>query len=194
MAKYTIDENPRTLKNIRTYWQDNILTWENSRYSISSYLNPFSFPIRKRLKIGSRWLIDNHNVADHWLELGCGSGRLLQSLQKSIKINYLGIDFADSALQIARKKYPATEIQFINTDILEFRTSHSYTGIIALGVADWIPLSLLMQNPTYTSVSKVIISFNQKKKVILFMIFITDILERPLDKGTIQLDIRRKNL
>ena len=164
MVKNILGEKKRTLNNIRNYWKDNILAWEKSRYSIGSYLNPFSFPTKKRLQIGSRWVVENHQPQDCWLELGCGSGRLLQALEKSVKISYVGLDIAESALLLAREKFSSSEFEFLNADILEFRSSKKFNGLIALGVVDWVPLSHLMQNPTYFGINKIIISFNQKNE------------------------------
>lgn len=168
MAKNILNENQRTLNNIKNYWKDNILIWEESRYSISSYLNPFSFPIKKRLQIGSRWVLENHQPHDCWLELGCGSGRLLKALDKNVKISNVGIDIAESALLAAKEKFPSSEFEFLNSDILEFRSSKAYNGLIALGVVDWVPLSDLLQNPTYFDIKKIIISFNQKNNDFIY--------------------------
>lgn len=56
---------------------------------------------------------------DKVLDLGCGNGRLYQAFKEK-KITYLGIDFSEELLKIAKKNYP--QGKFLLADITEEKT------------------------------------------------------------------------
>ena len=47
------------------------------------------------------------DTKDKIIDLGCGGGRLLQALQKKKRIpkKYLGIDFSDARIEVAKSAY-----------------------------------------------------------------------------------------
>ena len=59
------------------------------------------------------------------LELGCGTGELLNAVKPSVGI---GIDFAEGMLEIAREQFP--HLEFIHTDASEFSTDKQFDYII----------------------------------------------------------------
>jgi ubiquinone/menaquinone biosynthesis C-methylase UbiE len=59
------------------------------------------------------------------LEVGCGTGDLLNAVNPSVGV---GVDFSENFLSIARSKYP--HLHFINANASEFSTSESFDFII----------------------------------------------------------------
>ncbi|MBU4257135.1 class I SAM-dependent methyltransferase, partial [Patescibacteria group bacterium] len=55
---------------------------------------------------------------DKILDVGCGSGRLLEAL-KDKKINYLGVDTSEKLIKLAEERYKAAGFEFQVRDILE---------------------------------------------------------------------------
>ena len=70
------------------------------------------------------------------LDIGCGNGRLLNTL-KNYPINYLGIDLSKSLIKEAKKTYPAAN--FINQDFTQFTTDKQYDLVFAIAFLHHIP-------------------------------------------------------
>lgn len=71
------------------------------------------------------------------LDLGCGSGRLLEIL-KNRNINYFGIDGSKNLIEIAKKNYPAFKFQVADVLSLPF-PNNSYDKIFSIRVLMHIP-------------------------------------------------------
>ena len=68
----------------------------------------------KELQVFIPHIKDNFKI----LDLGCGNGRLLKSLEQSDKkLNYLGVDFSDQLIAQARQNHPKSK--FITADMSE---------------------------------------------------------------------------
>ena len=66
----------------------------------------------KELQVFIPHIKDNFKI----LDLGCGNGRLLKSLEQSDKkLNYLGVDFSEKLIAQARKNHP--NIKFVTADM-----------------------------------------------------------------------------
>jgi len=66
-------------------------------------------------------LIDYITEGDKVLDLGCGNGRYFEAI-KNKEINYLGIDFSEKLIKIAREKYAEQDnSEFRTGDILNLK-------------------------------------------------------------------------
>jgi len=73
------------------------------------------------------------------LDVGCGSGRLIPELA-GIKVDYTGIDFSETLIEQAKKRFPKRE--FLLGDITnpaDWRKIGKYDAIFCLGVLHHIP-------------------------------------------------------
>lgn len=74
---------------------------------------------------------------DRVLDAGCGNGRLLDLL-KDKKIDYIGIDFSDKLVELAKKKYP--DDKFLNADTLNLPFSdNNFDKVFSIAVLHTIP-------------------------------------------------------
>jgi len=74
---------------------------------------------------------------DRILDLGCGNGRL-SALLKDQNINYLGVDFSQKLINIAKNLYP--ELKFEQADALNLPFPDNYFDkIISIAVLHHIP-------------------------------------------------------
>jgi len=71
------------------------------------------------------------------LDLGCGNGRWFKLFQKK-KIDYIGVDFSERLIKIAKRNYPQTKFQ--TADILKLPFSNNYFDkIYSIAVLHHIP-------------------------------------------------------
>lgn len=71
------------------------------------------------------------------LDLGCGNGRWFKLFQKK-KIDYIGVDFSERLIKIAKRNYPQTKFQ--TADILKLPFSNNYFDkIYSIAVLHQIP-------------------------------------------------------
>lgn len=83
-------------------------------------------------------LIKKHiKKGDRVLDLGCGNGRLYNTIV-SEKIDYIGIDFSEELIKIARKKYPEGEFMVADSLNLPFSDNH-FDKIYSIAVLHHIP-------------------------------------------------------
>lgn len=74
---------------------------------------------------------------DKILDLGCGNGRFFESL-KDRDIDYIGVDFSEKLIEIARKKYPGTKFQTADALDLSFPNNY-FDKIYSVAVLHHIP-------------------------------------------------------
>lgn len=99
------------------------------------YHNYFEKLAEKRLKWKKRNRFYHKILTRHYkfiipedskvLELGCGTGELLNNVKPSLGI---GVDFSENMLNIARSKYP--KLQFVLADVADFTTKEKFDYII----------------------------------------------------------------
>ena len=136
------------LTDPRSFWENKILQWENSRYH---YLSKKQSPIEKiagllshslrfRMDIAKKLIIP-HIKGKRIVEFGCGSGILAEDFIQAGAEEYIGFDIAESAIQSARKKFDssryASKIKFERSDILSDLKSLETDLVISLGLFDW---------------------------------------------------------
>lgn len=72
------------------------------------------------------------------LDVGCGDGRLLSGLPRGVK--YLGIDFSQTLLTIAREKYPTREFRFGNiVETKAWRDLGKYEAVFCVATLHHVP-------------------------------------------------------
>lgn len=77
---------------------------------------------------------------DRVLDLGCGSGRWVQAIASEARA-YLGIDFSESLLDVARAQYPAVVFQAMNVADLkgdDLAVSPPFSLLICSGILAYI--------------------------------------------------------
>ena len=86
-----------------------------------------------------RWAKDIRNK-DRVLDVGCGEGRLLQSLK--VSVDYTGIDFSEKLIKIARERYGGKNRRFITGDITTndvWRSLKKFDKIFLVAVLHHLP-------------------------------------------------------
>jgi len=71
------------------------------------------------------------------LDLGCGNGRLFEVLRDK-KVDYIGADFSEKLIEIAKKRYPEAKFQVTDALNLSF-PSNFFDKIYAVSVLQHIP-------------------------------------------------------
>lgn len=84
------------------------------------------------------FLFDDYIIpGDKILDLGCGNGRFFELL-KDKDINYIGVDFSEKLIEIARKKYPKVKFQVADALDLPFPNNY-FDKIYSIAVLHHIP-------------------------------------------------------
>lgn len=79
------------------------------------------------------------------LDAGCGTGRLLPLILREIGPGgeLVAVDFSEKMLEIARKKYQATNLVFCRADISQLKSPCQFDRIICLCLIPHLPDKLL---------------------------------------------------
>ncbi len=123
----------------QVFWEEKILNWEFSRYE-----RPGSFgkngSVAARLREAQR-LLASVVRGKTVLELGCGSGRLAESLLTAGASAYVGCDLSYSAISVARDRLAAAGFAarstFVVGSALELAETKADVGV-SLGLLDWL--------------------------------------------------------
>lgn len=76
---------------------------------------------------------------DKVFDIGCGNGRLFQELEKK-NVDYLGIDFSQKLLEIARHKYPQAKFRLADiTKDITWKNLKGFDSCFCIGVLHHIP-------------------------------------------------------
>ena len=120
------------------YWDRKILGWERSRYDSIWAGLPSSWSVRARRtktqRLLSHWMQSTKEPVKT-IDLGCGSGYLLDGLNLSSLSTYIGVDLSPRAISAAKVKYP--KHTFVCANLTELQPVRSDV-IVALGLLDWI--------------------------------------------------------
>jgi SAM-dependent methyltransferase len=130
---------PSSVDARSAFWDEKILRWEISRYSLLARFNPFSWTVRRRMTTVQRLV--RADFADHpdILDLGCGSGFLAHAVVDGAERRYTGVDFSRVAVEAARKRFSphADRIRFEQMNVLD-AAGMKASLIVALGLLDWL--------------------------------------------------------
>lgn len=132
----------------KAFWEEKILTWEEGRYEprkskgglLEKIADASSRSLRFRIQAAVE-LLAPHVKGRNVLEIGCGSGLIAQRFIDAGATSYLGIDIAESAIDIARKRQKEQNW----SDKIRFDVG-TVTGmapvvqdvVVSLGVLDWL--------------------------------------------------------
>lgn len=84
------------------------------------------------------FLFDDYVIpGDKILDLGCGNGRFFELLEDK-DINYIGVDFSEKLIEIAKKKYPKVKFQVADALNLPFPNNY-FDKIYSIAVLHHIP-------------------------------------------------------
>ena len=109
---------------------------KNLQENYSSFAEEFS-ETRKYAWPEFTWIKKYINKEEKILDLGCGNGRLYETL-KDLHLDYTGVDFCEPLLKIAQKKHPKTT--FLNHDITSFNIpKKEFDKIISIAALHHIP-------------------------------------------------------
>src|SRR5919108_4444139 len=76
-----------------------------------------------------RTLVERHRPdAETLLELGCGTGAVLEELQSHFDVT--GVDLSDEMLRIARKKLP--RVRFVHDDVTRVHLGQTFDVVISV--------------------------------------------------------------
>ncbi len=77
----------------------------------------------------------------HVLDVGCGSGRIGEFVLEAGAARYVGIDFAEPMIEMARARLARYDerVELIADDFLETSIQESFDVILALGLFDYLP-------------------------------------------------------
>jgi len=107
---------------------------KNAALIKSDVVSPFFLEyVNKEQKAGFAWLADREYVLDY----GCGTGTSIDAfLKHNLQGNYrfIGVDIADVAIQIVKKKYPIFTFYTINNNNIPELLNNSMDGAYLLHV------------------------------------------------------------
>lgn len=84
------------------------------------------------------FLFDDYVIpGDRILDLGCGNGRFFKLLEDK-DVNYIGVDFSEKLIEIAKKKYPKVKFQVADALNLPFPNNY-FDRIYSIAVLHHIP-------------------------------------------------------
>ena len=84
------------------------------------------------------FLFDDYVIpGDKILDLGCGNGRFFKLL-KDKDVNYIGVDFSEKLIEIAKKKYPKVKFQVADALDLPFPNNY-FDKIYSIATLHHIP-------------------------------------------------------
>tara|TARA_Y100000588_G_scaffold306271_1_gene329876 strand:- start:1235 stop:1933 length:699 start_codon:yes stop_codon:yes gene_type:complete len=136
------------MNDARGFWDQKIRTWDETRYRISgndsSILEKLagraSSSVRFRLEATVE-LLSDHVAGKTILDLGCGSGRLAEPLLRAAAHRYIGVDFSQTAIDVARKSSAEAEIagkaQFEVGDAVAYSDPDADI-VVSSGLFDWL--------------------------------------------------------
>jgi len=85
-----------------------------------------------------KFLFEDYLIAgEKILDLGCGNGRWFELFQEK-KVDYIGVDFSEKLLEIAKRIYPRAKFQVADALILPFPKNY-FDKIYSIAVFHQIP-------------------------------------------------------
>ncbi len=153
--------------NKSQYWDGRILNWEYRNYFQK---RPFSFSLRSRRALFLQ-LMKNHLAGKRIVELGCGSGLLIEDLFRAGISRYTGYDFSQIAISNAAARASQLgltgQTQFVCRNVTEEITEISTSDFcFSLGLMDWLEdheiVTALTQHPAIAQIH----SFSENRMLI----------------------------
>jgi SAM-dependent methyltransferase len=76
------------------------------------------------------------------LDVGCGSGRIGEFVLEAGTSRYVGIDFSEPMIGLARsrlERYPAEQVELVLEDFLDAPIEETFEVVLAVGLFDYLP-------------------------------------------------------
>lgn len=80
-------------------------------------------------------------TAPRVLDVGCGSGRIAELVLEAGASEYIGVDFAEPMIELARSRLERFDdrVELISGDFLTVALEGSFDTVLALGLFDYLP-------------------------------------------------------
>jgi SAM-dependent methyltransferase len=134
----------------RTFWNGKILGWEKDRYAPGAQRQnvmealAYRFSGLPQRMAAARSILCANVSGKRVVELGCGSGYLAQDMIAAGAEQYLGIDIAETAVNLAQERVEAAglgdRIRFRAGDVGQLGTLDADI-VFSLGFLDWLDFS-----------------------------------------------------
>lgn len=126
---------------IKYFWNKKILKWEDEKYSNRGFIFDVNSSVKYRMFLAKNILskiAKNKTI----MEIGCGSGMLINNLDRLGVKKYIGIDISNEAIKKAKlnvANLKNIEVTFLRSDINEIRPQ-KVDVCFSLGLLDWISI------------------------------------------------------
>jgi SAM-dependent methyltransferase len=122
------------------FWNQKIINWEQSKYAPHKFFD-FNINVKSRRK----WAVDfllQHGRGKKVLEIGCGSGGILNDLTGAGFASYHGIDFSAVAISAAKERKITLPFP-VNFSVgsMQDIANEEYDLFFSLGLIDWLDQS-----------------------------------------------------
>ena len=84
-----------------------------------------------------QFFLENVNMGDVVLDIGCGNGALTFDLAKKAK-KVIGVDFNERSIQVAKERYSAPNIEYIVSDVAKHNFTQEFDAIVLSNVLEHI--------------------------------------------------------
>lgn len=156
--------------DIKDFWNDKIIKWENSRYFkndgnfFEKFISHFSNSLLERQKVCLELLskiVKNKSV----IEIGCGSGILCKKVLSLGASSYYGIDFANNAISRANElnsnEVKNLKARFETRSVSDINNINEDV-IFSCGLIDWISQEELYKLSNFSKTKYFIHSYSKK--------------------------------
>ena len=126
---------------------ENLINFYNRSYSLGEE-KVFTFLAEELLAEEIKFVLQHYDFSQRTvLEVGCGSGRLASEIAEVSKVEYLGIDFSETAIKICNTKNLGDGFKFQCLNVFDLDDSQSWDYVVALGVLEHTadPLATLIK-------------------------------------------------
>ena len=147
----------------KNFWNKKILIWEKNKYTSKKYLDVNS-SVKNRQLLAS-YLLSQISNGKKVLELGCGSGKLWDSMCFTSFDKYIGVDFSDTAISTFQKKIDSVNNQKSVVFCQDCVSILKPIDIVfSLGLLDWLSLDQIEKIAKNYKDKWFFHSFSEKRK------------------------------
>src|ERR1044071_4831979 len=123
----------------KQYWDSHVNVWDSIYLDESPLARKLNRVLRKAIYERFRVAIEAPGTLEgkHVLDVGCGSGRYSIEAARRGAARVVGLDFAPSMLEIARKQAQEAGVgdrcEFVQGDFGEFKAGEKFDVVVANG-------------------------------------------------------------
>jgi 2-polyprenyl-3-methyl-5-hydroxy-6-metoxy-1,4-benzoquinol methylase len=128
----------------KQYWDSHANAWDSIYLDESPLARKLNRVLRKAIYERFRVAIEAPGTLEgkHVLDVGCGSGRYSIEAARRGAARVVGLDFAPTMLEIARKQAQEAGVgdrcEFIQGDFREFKAGEKFDVVVANGFFDYV--------------------------------------------------------